>query len=145
VTEPADLRRTLQAAVEATLGAMTATAAAIAPPVATATPALAATEAPLPSPTATATITPTAIPAQALLSGITHEYQKFNNCGRQPMAPPSGAGRRPSDTAAFGAPANTKNVSPGEMVLVSEKTDRRLCLRGGDLEMLKSIAAGFRC
>lgn len=142
----------LAAAVEATLGAMTATAAAAVPTILTPTPALATTEAPLASltPTATATLAPTAIPAQALLSGITHEYQKFNNCGPANLSMALsywGWDGDQRDTAAYLRPGEyDKNVSPHEMVaFVTEKTDLKAVARvAGDLEILKNfIAAGF--
>jgi hypothetical protein len=42
------------------------------------------TETPLPSPTASAI--PTAIPESVSLTGIRHEYQKFNNCAPASLA-----------------------------------------------------------
>ena len=41
---------------------------------------------PTTTPTSPPTLTPTAIPAQALLKGIVHEYQKMNNCGPTNLA-----------------------------------------------------------
>ena len=133
----------LEAAVQATLQAMTVTA--LLPtgtPTATPMPAMTAT--PLPSPT------PTPIPGQVSLSGIRHEYQSFNNCGPANLAMAlsywnwQGDQR---DTAAYLRPGEfDKNVMPAEMVaFVNEKTDLKALTRvGGDLETIKRfIAAGF--
>jgi len=133
----------LEAAVQATLQAMTVTA--LLPtgtPTATPMPAMTAT--PLPSPT------PTPIPGQVSLDGIRHEYQSFNNCGPANLAMAlsywnwQGDQR---DTAAYLRPGEfDKNVMPAEMVaFVNEKTDLKALTRvGGDLETIKRfIAAGF--
>jgi tetratricopeptide (TPR) repeat protein len=136
-------RQQLEAAVQATLLAMTVTAA-LPTATLTATPTPATTATPLPSPT------PTPIPAQAALSGIRHEYQQFNNCGPANLAMGlsywdwQGDQR---DTAAFLRPGEyDKNVMPAEMVaFVEEKTELKALSRvGGDLNTIKRfIAAGF--
>ncbi len=62
--------------VRATLQALTPTSS----PSSTATPTVPGpTSTPAPSPTPT--LTPTPIPQSARLTGIIHEYQKWNNCG----------------------------------------------------------------
>ncbi len=133
----------LEAAVQATLLAMTSTAptqtatiTATAPPASTATPQ--------PSPT------PTSIPGQVSLSGIRHEYQSFNNCGPANLAMALsywGWQGDQRDTAAVLRPGEyDKNVMPAEMVaFVEENTDLKAVARvGGDLETIKRfIAAGF--
>ena len=69
----------VDAIVQATLQALTASPNAESTTI-PATPTVpGSTPTPLPSPTATTT--PTPLPAQALLTGIRHEDQKFNNCG----------------------------------------------------------------
>ncbi|MBM3123190.1 MAG: hypothetical protein FJZ97_13550, partial [Chloroflexi bacterium] len=62
---------TLQAMVQTTLAALT--------PTATLTPASGPTSTPTLTPTPT--IEPTPIPAIVRLTGVRHEYQKWNNCG----------------------------------------------------------------
>jgi hypothetical protein len=130
----------VEAIVQATLGAL-----------ATATPMPTQpgpTETPLPSPTPT--VSPTPLPAQAVLTGIVHEYQKFNNCGPANLSMTLGywgweGDQR--DTAAFLRPGEfDKNVMPEEMVaFVESQTGLEALARvGGDLETLKRfVAAGF--
>jgi len=132
-------------AVQSTLQALTPSPAASPTPTSTA-PGL--TQTPLPSPTATTT--PTPLPAQALLTGIRHEYQKFNNCGPANLSMALSYWGWPGDqrdTAAFLRPGEyDKNVNPAEMVaFVEEMTDLAALARvGGDLQALKRlIAAGF--
>ena len=115
----------------------------------TATPTVAGpTETPIPS--ATVTPTPTSIPPRAVLAGITHMYQMWNNCGPANLAMElsywgwKGDQREP---AAFMKPnPRDKNVMPYEMVdFVEEQTDLHALTRvGGDLALLKAfISAGF--
>lgn len=118
-------------------------------PVPTATPTVPGPTATL-TPTATATRMPTPLPEQALLSGFTHMYQMWNNCGPANLAMALsywGWKGDQRDTAAVLKPNNRdKNVMPYEMVdFVNENTDLRALARlGGDLQMLKAfIAAGF--
>jgi len=106
------------------------------------------TETPLPSPTPTVTSTP--IPEKVNLGGITHEFQKWNNCGPANLSMAlsywkwNGDQR---DTAAYLKPnQRDKNVMPYEMVVfVNEETEFNALWRvGGDLDILKRfIAAGF--
>jgi hypothetical protein len=103
-----------------------------------------------PEPTATQTLIPTPRPPQAMLSGITHMYQGWNNCGPANLAMALsfwGWQGDQYDTAAFLKPnKRDKNVMPYEMVdFVNEQTDLRALARvGGDLEILKTfVAAGF--
>lgn len=103
-----------------------------------------------PKPTVTLTPIPTPLPSQAMLSGFTHMYQSWNNCGPANLAMALtfwGWEGDQQDTAAVLKPNKLdKNVMPYEMVdFVNEHTDLRAVARvGGDLHMLKAlIAAGF--
>ncbi len=110
------------------------------------------------TPTTLPTLTPTAIPAQALLKGIIHEYQKMNNCGPTNLAMALSFWGWKGDqmvTASYLRPGfnpgaadnkDDKNVMPYEMVnFVQEKTEFSIVERtGGDLALLKNfVAAGF--
>ena len=103
-----------------------------------------------PAATATPPLTPTALPAQASLSGIVHEYQKWNNCGPANLAMALSfwdwTGTQ-IDTAAVLKPnPRDKNVMPYEMeAFVEEHTGLQAVVRlAGDLELLKTlISAGF--
>lgn len=98
--------------------------------------------------TPTATFTP--IPDSVILSGITHEYQSFNNCGPANLSMllsywgwegdqrDTKAVLRPNDDDA--------NVMPEEMLaFIEENTNLSAILRfGGDIDLIKQlIAAGF--
>ena len=105
-----------------------------------------------PLPSATSTPSPTPIPTKTLLTGIVHEYQKFNNCGPANLAMTLsywGWQGDQRDTRLFLRPnldVDDKNVMPEEMVrFVETQTNFRAITRlGGDLELLKRlIAAGF--
>lgn len=106
------------------------------------------TETPPPSPTPTPTAT--FLPESVNLGGITHEFQKWNNCGPANLSMAlsywNWAGDQ-RDTAAYLKPnQRDKNVMPYEMVaFVNEQTEFNALWRvGGDLELLKQlIAAGF--
>ena len=140
---PQEQQDHIAAVVEATLRALTPSSAA------TASPTLPGpTE--TPPPAATPNQVPTPIPSQALLKGIRHEYQKFNNCGPANLSMALsywGWQGDQRDTAAFLRPGEyDKNVMPGEMeAFVEQETDLKALVRyGGDLELLKRlIAAGF--
>ena len=135
----------LDAIVQATLGAMTPSPG-LDPSL---TPTLpGATETPPPSPTPT--LTPTPLPEAVALTGIVHEYQKFNNCGPANLAMTLSYWGWPGDqhdtAAVLRVRESDKNVSPHEMVaFVEGQTDFKALARvGGDLETLKRfIAAGF--
>ena len=105
---------------------------------------------PIPTLTATTTPEPTAIPAVVQLTGITHEYQKWNNCG------PANLSMALSfwdwkgdqlDVAGVVKPnSRDKNVMPYELAdFVNGNTPLRAVVRvGGSLELLKQLtAAGF--
>jgi tetratricopeptide (TPR) repeat protein len=141
----------IEAIVKSTLQALTPSPAATstADEISTATPTnLSATTTPAPSPTMTPS--PTFIPDQFLLTGIQHEYQRFNNCGPANLSMTLSywdwAGDQ-SDTAAYLRGGEyDKNVMPSEMVAyVNESSDLSALLRvGGELETIKQfIAAGF--
>ena len=89
-------------------------------PTATSTPLAALTETPLPTPTAS--LVPTPIPASALLSGIRHEYQQFNNCAPASLSMVMsywGWTGTQYETRAYLRPsfeADDKNVNPFEFV-----------------------------
>jgi hypothetical protein len=103
-----------------------------------------------PTQTSTVTTTPTPIPGQALLSGFTHMYQSWNNCGPANLAMALtywGWEGDQRDTAAFLKPnARDRNVMPYEMqdYVQSEAGLGALVRVGGDLQTLKAfVAAGF--
>jgi tetratricopeptide (TPR) repeat protein len=132
----------VQEIVQATLTAMA--------PTPTATPPAALSETPSPSPSPT--LTPTPIPARVLLTGIRHEYQKFNNCAPASLSMVLsywGWSGNQYDTRAYLRPnfeADDKNVNPFELVDFVEKSTKldALWRVGGDLLMLKRLlAAGF--
>ena len=141
----------IDAIVQSTLAAMTPS------PVATDTPEpkLGPTATELPSgasPTTTPTMTPspTPIPEQFLLTGIRHEYQKFNNCGPANLSMALsfwGWDGNQNDTGGYlRHSAFDKNVMPGEMQsFVLDTTDYEALIRvGGDLQTIKNLlAAGF--
>lgn len=113
------------------------------------------TSTPLPESTATSpppSLTPTAIPGQAALSGIRHEYQQFNNCAPASLSMVLSYWGWPGDqfeTRAYLRPSyeiDDKNVNPFEIVnYVQGYTGFDALWRtGGDLGVLKRLlAAGF--
>lgn len=145
----AEARATINAIVDATLDAASARTPTptTEPPTPTASPA-----GPSPTPTVSPTpsATPTPLPAQVQLNGITHEYQKWNNCGPANLSMALSYWGWEGDqlvTAAFLKPnERDKNVMPYEMAsFVEQMTGFGVLVRqGGDLETLKAfIAAGF--
>ena len=125
----------------------TLTAMALAP---TATPIPRVTDTPAPSPIPS--LTPTAIPSDVKLSGIRHEYQKFNNCAPANLSMVMsywGWQGTQYDTRAYLRPSfeiDDKNVNPFEIVnFVQQYTEYNALWRvGGDLGLLKRlVAAGF--
>ena len=125
----------------------TLTAMALAP---TATPVALLTETPAPSPIPS--LTPTAIPSQAKLNGIRHEYQQFNNCAPANLSMVMSYWGWQGDqfeTRAYLRPSyeiDDKNVNPFEIVdFVHQYTAYDALWRvGGDLGLLKRfVAAGF--
>jgi tetratricopeptide (TPR) repeat protein len=116
----------------------------------TSTPLPAQTATPLPSAVPSQTFTP--IPQTALLSGIRHEYQKFNNCAPANLSMVLSYWGWQGDqfaTRAYLRPSHEiddKNVNPFEMVnFVETSTGYDALWRvGGDLNLLKRlVAAGF--
>ncbi|HJW90799.1 MAG TPA: C39 family peptidase, partial [Anaerolineales bacterium] len=131
------------------LGAMTPNAPSGTPATPETTPTSAGPTASL-TPTPAPTITPTPIPTQVRLTGIIHEYQKFNNCGPANLSMALsywGWKGDQRDTRSYLRPLESdKNVNPAEMLaFVEQATDLKAVVRvGGDLETLKRfIAAGF--
>lgn len=99
---------------------------------------------PTPAPTATA------LPGEAALSGIVHEYQKWNNCGPANLAMALSywdwTGTQVDTAAVLKPNPRDKNVMPYEMEsFVEEHTGLQAVVRlAGDLELLKAlISAGF--
>jgi hypothetical protein len=106
------------------------------------------TETPVPSPTPT--VTPTALPGETILTGIEHEYQRWNNCGPATISMYLSfwdwEGTQNEPASVMKPNPRDKNVMPYEVeAFVNEHTAFRAKVRwGGDLPMLKSlIAAGF--
>ncbi len=142
---------TLAAMVRETLTAFAPT------PVPTATPqpdAPPITEYPRSEAEGTVILSPTStrppLPASVELTGVRHEYQKWNNCGPATLAMGLSFWKWQGDQfpiADFTKPnPRDKNVMPYELAdFVNSQTELRAVTRdGGDLELLKSmIAAGF--
>jgi hypothetical protein len=131
---------TLAAMVRSTLTAIAPTASATVTPTVDAPPIVSATPAP----------TATALPAAVELSGVRHEYQKWNNCGPATLSMGLSFWGWDGDqlpVAEFTKPnTRDKNVMPYELAdFVNSQTDLRAIVRpNGDLDLLKSlIAAGF--
>lgn len=108
------------------------------------------TESPFPSPIPSST--PSPIPGRAVLSGIRHEYQKFNNCAPASLSMVLsywGWMGNQFDTRAYLRPSHEtddKNVNPFEIVDFVETYTQfdALWRAGGDLALLKRlVAAGF--
>lgn len=137
--------------VQKTFAAMTPSPTALGTPEPESTPtAQAATASAVPTITPTMTLSPTPIPEQFLLTGIRHEYQKFNNCGPANLSMALsywGWDGNQNDTGSYLRHSTfDKNVMPGEMqTFVFDNTDYQALTRvGGDLETIKKLlAAGF--
>jgi tetratricopeptide (TPR) repeat protein len=130
---------TLAAVVQATMSALAATPSAT-PDAPTSTPAASATP----------TLVPTPLPASARLSGIRHEYEKWNNCGPATLSMALSYWDWEGDQvpiAAFVKPnPRDKNVMPYELeAFVESETDLEMVVRyGGTLELAKRfLAAGY--
>jgi len=132
----------VEAIVDATLTALAPT------PTLTSLPSV--TETPLPSPIPSPT--PTPIPQSVALTGIRHEYQKFNNCAPASLSMVLSYWAWQGDqfqTRAYLRPSyeiDDKNVNPFEIVnFVEQNTGFDALWRvGGDLPLLKRLlAAGF--
>lgn len=113
-------------------------------PVATAEPSRTPTLAP------TATLPPTPLPSEYLLTGIRHEYQRWNNCGPANLAMALSYWGWEGDqkvVAPFLKPNDRDtNVMPYEIeTYVEQETGLLASVRlGGDPEMLKAfVSAGF--
>ncbi len=104
----------------------------------------------IPTQAPTATLIPTPVPTKAVLKGIVHEYQTWNNCGPANLAMALsfwGWKGSQKDTASYLKPnVDDKSVMPYEMeAFIQEKTDLQAVTRvGGDLLTIKAfISAGF--
>jgi hypothetical protein len=100
-------------------------------------------------PTATPTLSPTPIPIQVTLTGYTHTYQLFNNCGPASLAMTLSYWQWPGDQRDIAAVVkpnkNDRNVSPRELYefLLPEGYDAYIRVNG-DVETLKRfVAAGY--
>lgn len=100
--------------------------------------------------TASATPAPAAIPAAYTLSGITHIYQGWNNCGPATLTMSLsyfGSDRTDQYAAAAWLKPNSedKNVSPGELIEyvngVVDGTTRALLRQGGNTTLLRTLIA----
>jgi hypothetical protein len=140
------VQATLQAFTPSPTRSLTATPTAL-----PATALVTSSSTPLP-PTDAPTLSPTPLPPAVALTGIIHEYQKFNNCGPANLAMALsywGWGGDQLVTRAYLRPSyavDDKNVNPFEMVaFVETQTDFKALWRvGGDPALLKRlIAAGF--
>ena len=142
VFTPQEEQQQIEAIVQATMSAFA--------PAPSGTPLPALTETPFASPVPS--LTPTPIPARAALTGIRHEYQKFNNCAPASLSMVLSYWGWQGDqyaTRVYLRPAfelDDKNVNPFEIVDFVEKNTQfdALWRVGGDLELLKRLlAAGF--
>jgi len=142
VFTPQEEQQQIEAIVQATMSALAPA------PTSTLYPGL--TETPPASPVPS--LVPTSIPGFATLSGIRHEYQKFNNCAPASLSMVLSYWGWTGDqfeTRAYLRPSyeiDDKNVNPFEIVnFVESHTGLDALWRvGGDLELLKRLlAAGF--
>ncbi|TFH37482.1 MAG: hypothetical protein E4G99_02465, partial [Anaerolineales bacterium] len=124
---------TVAAMVQETMDAITPTATRTATPGPTLTP----------TPSPTATTEPTPLPATVRLSGIRHEYQKWNNCGPANLSMALSywgwdGNQRPISDFVKPNPRD-KNVMPYELAaFVEEGTALNVLVRvGGNLDLLK--------
>lgn len=96
-----------------------------------------------------ATTTPTPIPEVVTLTGFTHQYQTWNNCGPATLTTALsyfGQPERQVEAAAFLKPdPDDKNVSPGEMAAYVRQLGYGVTIRvGGTFDQLERlIANGF--
>ncbi len=136
----------IDAIVNATLRAYTPTPTTIS--TITSTPLPGPTNTPEPSPTPT--VSPTPLPAKVRLTGVRHEYQKWNNCGPTTLSMGLSFWKWQGDqldVANVVKPnPRDKNVMPYELAdYVNQNTNLKAEVRmGGDLQMIKSfVAAGI--
>ncbi len=106
----------------------------------TITPTATASSTPLPSPTAT---TPP-LPAKTQLTGITHQWQTWNNCGPATVTMAMSYFGRPetqADAAKFLKPnKDDKNVSPAELAAYARTVGLEAVVRqGGSVTLLKQF------
>jgi len=108
----------------------------------TITPTATATVSPTPLPSPTATTPP--LPAKAQLTGITHQWQTWNNCGPATVTMDMSYFGRPetqADAAKFLKPnKNDKNVSPAELAAYARTVGLEAVVRqGGSVTLLKQF------
>src|SRR5690606_9835759 len=98
-------------------------------------------------PTAMPTATPWPVPTSARMTGFTHVYQEWNNCGPATMVMALtyfGRVHSQRDTASILRPnQEDRNVTPQEMAeFVNEQEGLRSIARvNGDLNLLKRLLA----
>jgi hypothetical protein len=111
------------------------------------TPTLAATLQPTPTATPPPTATPWPIPAAARMSGFTHVFQEWNNCGPATMVMALthfGRVHSQRDTALVLRPnPEDRNVTPQEMAGFANTQEglRGVARINGDLDLLKRLLA----
>ena len=107
----------------------------------------AAPPAPSPTPPQLPTVTPWPVPAAARMSGFTHVYQEWNNCGPATMVMALtyfGRVHSQRDTGRILRPnEEDRNVTPQEMAAFVNAQDglRGLARVNGDLDLLKRLLA----
>lgn len=119
-------------------------------PALTNTPTTTVTPPPTPSPTATSTPTPAPLyapaSASALLTGIRHEWQTWNNCGPATLAMNLSFFGSPLTQADIGATLrpypDDKNVSPYELVNFAQRQGYRAVeLVNGSDDLLRTLVS----
>ncbi len=102
------------------------------------------------TPVPTATLTPTTLPSQAMLTGIRHEYQTWNNCGPANLAMALSywgwQGTQKTIAPLLKPNDRDKNIMPYELeTYVEEQTEFSAVVRvGGDLQIIKAfLASGY--
>ncbi len=117
-------------------------------PTLTASPTATTTITPTPSPTPTwpptPTITPTPFPQQLQLKGLTHQWQKWNNCGPATLTMQLshfGYTQTQIEAAPILKPnPDDKNVSPHELATYAQSLGLTVQVRqGGTVELLKTF------
>ncbi len=140
--KPATLAPPVEPARAARVDAIDAVAAPA--PTAALAPTLEPTSAPAPAPA----VVP-ALPASALIDGIVHQQQTWNNCGPANLSmllQHFGRAETQRDAAKFLKPVREdKNVSPNEMVAYAQSLGfRARWVTGGDLNLIRGfVAAGI--
>lgn len=99
-------------------------------------------------PTFTPTITPTPLPETVNLTGVRHQFQRWNNCGPATLSMALSywdwQGNQLTTADYLKPNERDKNVMPYEMSnYVLDETDLKMVIReGGEIELLKRLIAG---